>query len=220
VAVNLRSPPLAGPMAVPGGPNFSNQRDKAESGDLGPIHEINDRALELLAQSARLGSPGAFPLVVQLRDLFIGLTPEVRARASRRAFLLVDMEFANTGWWQTVAIRRGRSPPPPTRRGSFPRASAIKLARSTLMLAWYRVRAGEHAACLLGMTPAVSELIAGLSLSGIDQIVERRFRHIRPRWEDRPVVWRELVESAQTADIRRAREFDARGLRLIAGELL
>lgn len=56
------------------------------------------------------------------------------------------------------------------------------------MLAWHSLRSSRESAVLLGLLPELAELIAELSLSDIDNIVERRFQHVRPRWEDRPAA--------------------------------
>jgi hypothetical protein len=88
------------------------------------------------------------------------------------------------------------------------------------MLTWHALRADEQTSYLLGVTPAVAAVIAGLALTEIDRIAERWFGYLRPRWEDRPAVWRQLLQSSQPPDLRRARESSLRGLQLIVGELL
>src|SRR5207237_6968485 len=64
------------------------------------VYEINERCLELLVQGARSERPERFFLVKPLREVLREMTPETRARAARRAFLLVDLEFANADWWR------------------------------------------------------------------------------------------------------------------------
>jgi hypothetical protein len=56
-------------------------------------------------------------------------------------------------------------------------------------------------------------------LSDLDRIVERNFHHLRPRWEDRPGVWRALLLAAESEDFRRMRDFDLYSLQLITGDL-
>jgi hypothetical protein len=73
---------------------------------------------------------------------------------------------------------------------------------------------------LLGISPCVAEILTALSLADLDLIAERRFRSLRPRWEDRPALWRKLLHSGESADFRRGREFILRSLQLLAGELL
>jgi hypothetical protein len=75
-------------------------------------------------------------------------------------------------------------------------------------------------ASLLGAHSAVLEIIASLSLSEIDHLVERRFPDVRPRWEDRPALWQKLIQSAASPDIRLKRDLDLTGLQLLAIDLL
>lgn len=185
------------------------------------VYEINERCLELLVQAARSERLETFFLVKPLREVLREMTPETRARAARRAFLLVDLEFANADWWRRAKNYPTRSEPLSADRGTFPRPSALQLARSTLTLAWHSVRADRDAAgVMLGMNSAVASLIASLSVTEIDPIVERRFRHVRPRWDDRPSVWWQLLRASQSENIRRDRDFNVRGLQLIAGALM
>jgi hypothetical protein len=65
----------------------------------------------------------------------------------------------------------------------------------------------------------VADIIVGLSLSDIELLVERRFRHVRPRWEDRPAVWRALLLAAESEDFRKKRDFDLYSLQLLTGDL-
>src|SRR5207244_2358773 len=103
-------------------------------------------------------------------------------------------------------------------RGSFPRRSAVPLARATLMLAWHSLRADPETACvLLGMSPPVADLISALPLAEIDRIADRGFRHVQPRWHDRPAVWRNLLLAAQTSNPGAMRDFNLHGVQLMTG---
>lgn len=187
---------------------------------LKPLGEVNERCLELLMQDARSGRSGAFPLTVLLRGLLIGLSPETRARAAGRSLLLVDLELSNVPWWQSLLANPMRSAPLPPWRGSFPKPYAVPLARATLIVAWQSLRSDDSAACPMGIAQEVAPLIAELTLTDIERIAERRYRWLRPRWEDQPSVWRQLLRSAQSADARGARDFNLRGLQLLTGDLL
>lgn len=199
---------------------LTESRDAPAGALTRPLQEINERCITLLMAAARAPRAGVSPLAAQLSDVFRATTPEGRARAARTAFLLVDLEFTNELWWKTLQGPRGREIAQPAWRGSFPRAGAMQLARATVTLAWHALRTHEHARCLLGMTPAVAEIVATLTLADIDRIAERRHVYLRPRWEDRPKVWRDLLRSAETPDLRRTREMSLRGLQLLAGDLL
>lgn len=186
---------------------------------LAPLKEVNDRCIEMLASAARREQPGSLILVSHLKDVLLRTTPEIRARAAERPILLTDMQFTNAVWWRAARAHPSRPAPLPSWRGSFPKPAAVGLARATLMLAWHGLRSSPQSAVLLGLLPEVAELIADLPLSDIDSIVERRFQHVRPRWEDRPAAWRHLLLAAESADFRRTRDFNLYSLQLVTGEL-
>lgn len=186
---------------------------------LAPLKEVNDRCIEMLAVAARKEQAGSLLLVSHLKDLLLRTTPEVRARAAERPILLTDMQFTNAAWWRAAREHPARPAPLPSWRGSFPKPAAVGLARATLMLAWHSLRSSPESAVLLGLLPEVARLIAELPLSDIDIIVERRFQHVRPRWEDRPAAWRHLLMAAESSDFRMTRDFNLYSLQLVTGEL-
>jgi hypothetical protein len=184
------------------------------------LREANERCIEMLVNAARTEAKDAFPLVNHLRSLLRELTPDIRVRAARVALLLVDMQLGNAAWWTQLQSHPNRPPPLAPARGSFPRASAVPLGRAILMLAWHSVRSDPVGTCLLGVSPEVARIIASFSLSELDRVIDRRFRHVRPRWEDRPAVWRALLLSAQVGDARRARAASLWAIQLMTGDLL
>jgi hypothetical protein len=191
-----------------------------EVASLREAHEVNALCLETLTREARSRRPDTLSLVAQFRPAFSAMTPIACLRVAHCAFLLMDMQFANPKWWnRAVSSPLGLEPVLP-RLGGLPRQSATKLARATLMLAWHAVRADRRGAeVLIRIHPSVANILEDLSLDGLDKIVERQYRHARPRWEDHPSVWMQLLEVSQTEDIRRVRDFNLRGLKLIAGVL-
>ena len=197
--------------------------DPEGEGPLRGSYEVNERCLEMLVSATRHEQDRPFALVSELRELLKSTVPATRQRAARRTFLLVDMEFANEDWWHAVRSYPSHQMRTPPWRGSFPRASGIPLARATLLLAWNSLRASPDQASvrlLLGMTPRVSEVITNLRFDEIDRIAQKRFRHVRPRWDDRPAVWRRLLLAAQSDDEKLMGAFNLHGLQLLAGELL
>jgi hypothetical protein len=70
------------------------------------------------------------------------------------------------------------------------------------------------------MSRPTAEIIAQLQLTEIDRIAERRFRHLQPRWQDRPNVWRSLLAAAESSSIAALRRADLHALDLVAGELM
>jgi hypothetical protein len=200
-------------------PGSEPRQSSALLGSRAPLHDLNERCIEALTQAARADRPGGLSLVPYLKDLLLRLTPETRERAAQCPLLLTDLQFANPAWWRSAKDHPLRPTPLPSWRGSFPRPSAVQLARATLMLSWHSLRSNPQDAALLGVAPPVAEVIASLSLTEIERIVERRFGHLRPRWEDRPAVWRTLLFAAESDDFRRTRDFNLYGLQLVTGEL-
>jgi hypothetical protein len=185
------------------------------------FYEVNERCIELLVNAARTEQSRSFALVSELRELLKSADPATRQRAARRTFLLVDMEFGNSDWWHTACHHPSQQMRTPPWRGCFPQTSARHLAHATLMLAWNSLRAHPATArILLGMAQPVADLIAGLRFDEIARVAHQRFRHVRPRWDDRPAVWRRLLLAAHSDDERLMGEFNLHGLQLLAGELL
>lgn len=205
-------PPVQEPDPLP-------QRGPSLFDSFVPVHDVNERCIEMLAQIARGDRPDSVMLVLQLKDMLTALKPESRARAARRSLLLTDLQFSNTPWWRSARDHPARAVPPPAGCGAFPKPAALQLARATLMVTWHSLRSSARSAVLLGVQPAVSEIIAGLTLSEIEILVERRFRHVRPRWEERPTIWRALLSAATSGDFRKIRDFNLYSLQLVTGEL-
>jgi hypothetical protein len=185
------------------------------------LYEVNERCLEALVNMARAPTTSPLPLVNQLRDSLRSLGPEDRKRASQRAFLLVDMEFGDLDWWQAARSMPSRRSRPSSGHKCFARQAAVPLARCTLILAWHCTRSNLDAACvLLGLARPVAQLLATIPLAAIDQIAERQWAHVQPRWHDHPVVWRQLLLAATSADAKDNHAFNLLGLQLMTGELL
>jgi hypothetical protein len=187
-----------------------------------PLHEVNERCLDLIAFVAKLPAEDApFALVGPLRSLLRGTRPNLRRRAAHQPFALVDMEFRDPQWWQAVKDRPSRAWKDRLWRALAPKRSAVQLAQATLMLAWHMTRADAVATSVVfGMVPEVAALIGSLRLSEIEVIAQHQFRHVRPRWEDRAEFWRELLVAAHAEDFEATRTIAVRALQLFAGEVV
>jgi hypothetical protein len=171
--------------------------------------------------AARHEETHCFALIPELRDLLKTSDRSMRERAARVNFLLVDLEFGNPDFWHVACSHAQQQIKSPHWRGSFPRRSAIPLAHATLMLAWNSLRTDPTTArVLLGMAQLVSHRIAGLRFDEIARIAQKRFRHVRPRWDDRPAVWRRLLLAAQSDDAKLIGVVNLHALQLLTGELL
>lgn len=225
VASRERHPPRTQAPSAPSATSALPALPTLRRGNSGPplngFHEVNERCIELLVSTARLGRTPSFALVSALRELLKSADPSMRQRAARVSFLLVDMEFGNPDFWHVVCSHPGQQLKTPLWRGSFPRGSAIQLAHATLMLAWNSLRSEPATArILLGMAQSVSDRIAQLRFDEIDRIAHKRFRHVRPRWDDRPAVWRRLLLAAQSDDAKLLGAVNLHALQLLTGELL
>jgi hypothetical protein len=206
------------PPSPPKSPQRIGEVNRVVEQALRPLYEVNQLCIELLVKAAwseRLD----LPLVCQLRAGLRSMSAEAQARAAQKAFLLVDMEFTNSASWNLLQNHPSRMISTP-RPSYFPRSSAIQLARAALLLLRHSIHSNAVEACLLGVHPRVAGMIGALSMSEIERLAERRGRYVRPRWEDRPAVWHELIQAACSPDIRRTREFCLHGLQLLAGDLL
>jgi hypothetical protein len=216
-----RDPTRPLPMTPPVGASAPALLPRSLERPLQGSYEVNERCIEMLVNAARHEQGKSFALVSELRELLKSADPSIRQRAARRAFLLVDMEFGNADFWHVACSHPAQQLKTPLWRGSFPRGSAIRLAHATLMLAWNSLRTDPATArVLFGMAQSVSQLIAGLKFDEIDRIAHKRFRHVRPRWEDRPAVWRRLLLAAQSDDEKLMGAVNLHALQLLTGELL
>ena len=189
---------------------------------LEPVHELNERFIELLIRLAAAGQrhePMPFQLLRQLGASLLEMSAASRRRAAHCLFLLVEVQFGHAEWWPAA-----QAPPRPSVSTmlwppSVPRKLVTELTRAVLHLAWHTARENRHAACLLlGLTPPVAEILAKLSLREVGAIAERQFRQLKPRWEDRPFVWQQLIASARIEDAHAWRAFHVQGLQLLAGD--
>jgi hypothetical protein len=226
VASRKRHPPKTQAPSAPSA--MSRQRSavptlrRSSSGPpLNGLYEVNERCIELLVSTARREETESVALISELRDLFKSTDRSMRERAARVSFLLVDLEFGNPDFWHVACSHPGQQLKTPQWRVSFPRRSAVPLAHATLMLAWNSLRTDSQTArVLLGMTQSVSHRIAGLRFDEIERIAHKRYRHVRPRWDDRPAVWRRLLLAAQSDDAKLMGIVNLHALQLLTGELL
>ena len=197
-------------------PQRSNSKDA-----LAPICEINEQCLRMLVNASRQSQLSSDSFLYHLLSLVSPLDDGAIATAARFPFLLVDFGFRDVQWWRRVASKPMRADPDRSWLVHFPRAAVTKLARATLTLAWHTTRTDTDATLvLLGMNPSVGEAISTLRLSDIDRIADRHFRRLRPRWEDRPAVWRQLLACSKESDVDAAHEFVLHALQLTAASAL
>ena len=183
--------------------------------------DLNHRAIELMAQTARRTRTPALALIRTLQQELRESTPASRARAADRPFLLLDLEFGNATWWQTVMRdpnhRIHREPLQPT----FPRSAALPLTRATLTAIWRSVWTDAHAArILLGLDESVARLFVDLSVTAIDPIARHVHPHLKPRWADQPAFWRALLHAADSENAAQLVRVNVQGIQLLTNQRL
>ena len=204
------SPGTLGQIRAPTRNNHSNDA-------LAPICDINEQCLQLLVEAARARPSAEEPFVCQLLSLIQTVDIATLTTAARFPFLLVEFGFRDPEWWSEIASGNESTGDDEAWLSPFPRAAATTLSRATLMLAWHTVRTDSEASVvLLGITPAVARLLRSLRLQDIDRIAEHHYRRVRPRWEDRPSVWRQLLFCAKSTEVDTAHDFVLHALQLTA----
>ena len=197
-------------------PHKSNGKDA-----LAPICEINEQCLKMLVDVSRQPKLSPDSFLYHIFSLVSPLNDASIATASRFPFLLVDFGFHDAHWWHRAGSQSMRADLNRSWLVPFPRATATKLARATLMLAWHTARTDAEATLvLLGISQPVAEAISILRLRDIDRIADRHFRRLRPRWEDRPAVWRQLLACSRETDVYAAHEFVLHALQLTTASAL
>jgi hypothetical protein len=207
------------------GSNASRQNPKFDwkgSPSLRRVHALNERCLEVMVQLARADRERpAIDVVNRFRSLWCSLDVPARQRAARCPVLLIDVHFQSWDWWRWANDPRSGNRRAVLPQPYFPARAAGELMRETLMLAWSTAGADQStASVLLGMTPAVSKIIAELEPQDVERIAARYSRHLRPRWEDLPQFWRRLLSAARAGDEDLLHDAHLHSIQLLGGELI
>lgn len=185
------------------------------------LHDLNRRAIDLLAQAARRRTDHPLSVVSTVKRELLASTPASRDQAAARAFLLLDLDFHNGPWWQAIAHDPERRIRKPALQSAFARETALSLSRATLIVAWRAVCADARSArILLGLDDSVAELLITLPVTAIDSIAEHVHPHLRPRWADHPAFWRALLRAANDGDSAKLSRIDLQGIQLLTGAML
>jgi hypothetical protein len=170
---------------------------------LAAARSLNARCIEQLAEVASAPYAGdAWGSVFGFQDLWKQLTTEACERAGRCPVLLLNVNLERADWWTSIreghtVVHAGASSP------LLAADRAAPLVREILTEARSAMRAQRGAARLVfGMSPFVSSVVADLSVADIDRIAVAYGRELRPRWDDRPVFWKRLLEAAIGTDAR------------------
>jgi hypothetical protein len=133
---------------------------------------------------------------------------------------LLDFNFQRVTWWSRAINRQPSGDSRPLNLSAFHADEAISLAHDLLLEAWSSARSASRVSSLVfGMAPEVAGLIARLSPRDIDQLVVQEIQELRPRWENRPMFWKELFLAATQMDDEILANVHLHCLQLLGGEL-
>ena len=188
-------------------PNESSGKRAAQAAALSPprwrgarslelVYQLNDRCLEFLSQMAA-GSEDDCPLALvnQHRELWRQLDTSARQRAARLPFVILDVHFTDSSWWNRARRPEVQSVAPTA--ACFPTEIGERLVNETLMFVWHIAQSDSRAASpIVGMSPDVSAIVAGLSAHELRDIAAQNAGEIEPRWRDSPHWWGALLAAA------------------------
>ncbi len=185
------------------------------------VCEINDQLLSYLARQADIAELSRqWPLLGELREQWAELNEGARARLADCPYLLIDGGFAQSLNWSAAHVPGVQDGP----AAAAPRIfcdEAVPLIRRMLLLAWHLARSNRMAArMVLGMSVECAERLASYWLQELELLAELRPEWIRPRWSERPGVWRQLLHAAGRAVPDELRRAQLRGVQLMAASLI
>lgn len=184
------------------------------SQSLEPIYDLNRRTLALLAEPMDEGAHHDFQLATPIYHVLREIDASIREQIALCPFLLIDASLSDATKWK---LSEHAESVPWHLDGA---TRVLELARATCVLSWYVLRTDEVAARLiLGVSQDCAALIAQCGLTELQQIAARLVeqRAFKPRWHDRPDIWRQLIRLAQTTP---PKPVAIRGLQLFLGDLL
>jgi hypothetical protein len=187
---------------------------------LRPIHDLNRRVLTLLAQPKVDAAGSDFHRDTEVGRVLCDADPAVQDALAHCPFLLVDASFRDAVRWQSTARHSAENR---THNGSEPPANILDLARASCLLAWHLVHSDHVAAKLiLGVSPECAAHISQKSLTEIQEMAVQLVQHrcFRPRWHDRPEVWRGLISLMQSSSGPATAAVSIRGLQFFLGDLV
>ena len=141
-------------------------------------------------------------------------------RAARCPMLLLDFNFQRVSWWSQAISTQPLAEPRTANLSAFQADDAIPLAHDLLLEAWSAARSTPAVSSLVfGMAPEVTTLLARLSPRELDRVVLREIQCMGPRWGNRPMFWKELLEAATQPDDQILGSVYLHCLQLLGGEL-
>jgi len=179
------------------------------------LAEINERVLEVLGIEAGHLRPYISGLGPLLAEQWQSLDAAGRSRLAAGPYLLLDCRFACRELWR-LPVRPGVRDSAGASRG-FAGALGAGTLRHVMLLAWHWSRANPVTAQIaLGLNESCARLIAATRLRELEALADMCPEWIRPRWEERPEIWRQLLAAAAPSHPAILQQTHLRGLQLLA----
>ncbi|MDP9011728.1 MAG: hypothetical protein M3O41_03540 [Pseudomonadota bacterium] len=159
---------------------------------------LNSRCLTLIARVANIGHPECdLEIVKRHRELWARFDSRACERAARIPIVLLDCHFSEVEWWNRV-VANGRPPAgSPCHSPCFAAEEAAPLLREILVEArTIAISEPRAASLILGAPSVIVSAIAALTSTSIDELSTACANELRPRWEDRFVFWKNLLDAA------------------------
>lgn len=184
--------------------DVGRRADRAEavqfSQSLEPIYELNRQTLALLAESIdEGGAVDDFHAGTTVGRMLGDIDRSTRQQLALCPFLLLDASFGEPAKWKSSEPAQDLIEAAQSECGCS--ARVIGLAQATCALSWHLVRTDQVAATLvLGVSRECAAVIAQSGVTELQEIAARLVQHrwFKPRWHDRPDVWRQLIHLAET----------------------
>ena len=181
-----------------------------------PVAEINGFMLEILCATAAVPGETSPRLVTAMRELWCGLDAGAQQRLAQCPYLLLDAGFACRERWERLALERGVMDGGGS-RSYFASPQGVALVRRTLVFAWHLARSNRLTArVVLGLSAECAERIAASTLRDLEALAELAPAWVAPRWEQQPVIWRQMIQAALDGQEVPLRQVQLRGLQLLA----
>jgi hypothetical protein len=188
----------------------------------GPIHQLNERCIELLCDAAISGSPPVtLPIVTAHRELWVRLDLEARQCLARLPFVMTDAQFRDTSRWRRVTQIQAHETEVDAIPNGLPRGSSEELMLEVLMFAWQAARQDRTVALMaFAMSSSVAEIIAGLTPRQIRTIATRENHFVQIRWSSNLAFWRDLLIAALDGDEETLAVLHLHAKLMLCGELI
>lgn len=158
---------------------------------------LNSRCLTLIARVANTDPACDLEIVKRHRELWGRFDNRACERAARIPIVLLDCHFSEVEWWNRV-VANGRPP-----AGScynlpcFAADEAAPLLREILVEArTIAISEPRAASLILGAPSGIVSAVAAQTSTSIDELSSACANELRPRWEDRFVFWKNLLDAA------------------------